>query len=76
MATKPSKTKPGTFDFATAMAELEEITAYLESDGAQIELAVEKYKRGIELSAQIKAYLLDTQNTIENIGGESSKNHS
>lgn len=55
------------FDFTKAMHELEEITAYLESDDVQIDKAIEKFKRGSELALQIKTYLETAENTITTI---------
>lgn len=58
------------FDFSAAMAELEEITSYLESDDVALDDAMSKFKRGSELAKQIKTYLKEAENTITTIKSE------
>ncbi len=67
--TKPQNRdkKEHILDFAEAMAELESITKYLESDDVDIDKAMEKFKRGSELAKEIKNYLKEAENTISTI---------
>ncbi len=59
--------KEHNLNFAEAMAELESITEYLESDDVEIDKAMEKFKRGSELAKEIKNYLKEAENTISTI---------
>ncbi len=64
---KPIKNKLGKLDFAASMQELEDITAYLQSDNVDINSAIEKFKRGQQLATELKAFLEETENTIAQI---------
>lgn len=59
-----------TFDFSSAMAELEEINIYLENEDVSLDDAMAKFKRGSELAKQIKSYLKEAENTINTIKSE------
>lgn len=59
--------KPNKFKFSEAMNELEDIANYLESENIDIEVAMEKFKRGSDLAKQIKEYLQKAKNTINTI---------
>lgn len=55
------------FDFAKALAELEAITAWFESDAADLDEGLKKFERGMELGAELKHYLKQVENRVEKI---------
>lgn len=55
------------FDFEGKLKELEEITAWLESDEADLDQALAKFERGMALSAELKKQLAETENRVEKI---------
>lgn len=57
------KTKP----FADDMAELESITAWFESPDIDLDEALAKFERGMELATGLKKQLGEVENKIEKI---------
>lgn len=55
------------FDFAKAMAELEEIADFLESDDIDLAQAIKKFERGAQLAVQLKTYLAHAETKIQTI---------
>lgn len=55
------------FDFEAKLKELEAITAWLESDDANLDQALAKFERGMELSAELKTRLAEMENRVEKI---------
>lgn len=55
------------FNFAQALAELEAITAWFESDAADLDEGLKKFERGTELGAELKQYLKQVENRVEKI---------
>lgn len=51
-------------DYKTLKADLDEVLASLQQDDTDIDSALELYKRGLELTGQIEAYLQDAENQI------------
>lgn len=56
-----------TIDYASLRAKLDEVLLRLQSDEVDIDEAVKLYKQGVELLAQIEAYLETAKNTVEKI---------
>lgn len=61
---KLSKKQPS---FGEAFTELEKITAELESDTLDLDRAIEKFERGLELSQQLKLKLRGVEQRVEKI---------
>ncbi len=61
------------FDFAISMAELENITAYLESADVDLDEAIKKFERGSKLAKELKDYLANAENTIEQLKQDFTK---
>lgn len=55
------------FDFAKALAELEAITTWFESDTVNLDEALAKFERGMALGLELKAYLKQVENRVEKI---------
>lgn len=53
--------------FAAAYEELESITAWFESDEMELEAALKKFERGLELAAVCKKSLATIENTITDL---------
>ena len=51
------------------MAELEEITEYLEKNDTDLDKALQKFKRGTELVTLLEAHLEQAQNKVKTIRG-------
>jgi exodeoxyribonuclease VII small subunit len=63
-----SSDKPkSSFNYSEAIAELEEITSYLESAEVDLDEAIKKFDRGSELANQIEKYLKTAENKIRSI---------
>ncbi|MBI4092735.1 MAG: exodeoxyribonuclease VII small subunit [Candidatus Kerfeldbacteria bacterium] len=60
----PSKKQ---LSFSEAFAELEKITTDLESDNLDLDKAIAKFERGLELSQQLKAKLKSVNQRVEKI---------
>jgi exodeoxyribonuclease VII small subunit len=58
---------PSSFDFAATLKELEEITAWFETETVDLEQALVKFERGMTLASQLRQYLQQTQNRVEQI---------
>lgn len=54
-------------DFAASLKELEEITAWFESEEVDLDQALVKFERGMELSAELKQHLNQVENKVEKI---------
>ena len=54
-------------DFAAKLAELEQITEWFESDQVDLNAALAKFERGMELSDQLKKELQLVENRVEKI---------
>lgn len=61
------------FDFAASMGELENITAYLESADVDLDEAIKKFERGSKLAKELKDYLANAENTIEQLKQDFTK---
>ncbi len=55
------------FNFSQAMAELEEITKYLEGETTDLDEAIAKFERGSEIAQQMKQYLTQAQNRVDKL---------
>ncbi len=55
------------FNFTKSLAELAEITAWFESDQVDLDQALAKFERGLELATQLKAHLAGVENRVEQI---------
>lgn len=49
------------------MAELEEITKYLEGETADLDEAIRRFERGSEIAKELKEYLRSAENQIETL---------
>ena len=65
MAHKAAPTPP--FNFGAKLQELEAITQAVDADGLDLDDAVTKFERGMELSAQLKQHLQEVENRVETI---------
>lgn len=67
-AKKPAKTttKPAK-NYARLEAELQEIINWFESGNSDVDLAVKKYERGLELVGQLEKYLGQAENTVREL---------
>jgi exodeoxyribonuclease VII small subunit len=54
-------------NFAAKLKELEAITAWFESEQVDLNEALAKFERGMELSDQLKKELQDVENRVEKI---------
>lgn len=63
MSNKPNSQ----FNFSQAMAELEEITKYLEGETTDLDEAIAKFERGSEIAQQMKQYLTQAQNRVDKL---------
>lgn len=55
------------FDFGAKLKELEVITAWFESEDADLEEGLRKFERGMELAGTMKQYLATVENRITTI---------
>lgn len=55
------------FNFGQAMTELEEITKYLEGETTDLDEAIAKFERGSEIAQQMKQYLAQAQNRVDQL---------
>jgi len=55
------------FDFGAALKELEDITAWFESENVDLDEGLSKFERGMELAGKLKVQLEATQNRVEKI---------
>ncbi len=60
-------TSEKSFQFDRALHELEEITVWFESSEVDLDQALPKFERGMELAAQLKEHLEGVQNRVEKI---------
>lgn len=54
-------------DFAAGLAELEGITAWFEAEDVDLDAALAKFERGLQLSARLKEHLQAVENRVEKI---------
>ncbi len=72
--TKTDETrKQEDFDFAASMKELEEITTYLEQADVDLNEAIARFERGSKLAQQLKDYLTEAENTVQQLKQDFSK---
>lgn len=55
------------FDFAAGLKELEAITAWFESDEVDLDKALVKFERGVELASKLRDHLKVVENRVEKI---------
>lgn len=55
------------FKYSEAIAELEEITNYLESSDVDLDEAIKKFDRGSDLAKQIEDHLAHAENKLKSI---------
>lgn len=55
------------FDFAAGLKELEEITAWFESEEVDLDKALVKFEHGVELAAKLRQHLQTVENRVEKI---------
>lgn len=60
-------TKNDDATFAEKFAELEEISAWFDSDVDDIDESLKKFERGAQLSNELKEYLEKTENKVSKI---------
>ena len=58
----PNKQKKETFDFKTALAELEEINRWFQEEDIDLDEGLKKLKRGKELIKKCKERIKDVEN--------------
>lgn len=52
-------------DFAASLKELEDITVWFESEEVDLDQALVKFERGMELAARLKSHLNQVENKVE-----------
>jgi exodeoxyribonuclease VII small subunit len=62
--------KDETFDFKKAFDELEAINQWFSEDDIDLNIALEKYRRGAEIVKQIRANLKEVENEFKEIKAE------
>lgn len=55
------------FDFSKSIKELEAITAWFESEEVDLDMALEKFERGMTLATELKQHLADVEVRIEKV---------
>lgn len=55
------------FDFGGSMAELEQIAQYLESSQVNLDEAMKKYERGVQIAKDLKIYLKTAENRVQTL---------
>ena len=75
MANKAAASPPP-FNFGAKLQELEAITQAIDTDGLDLDDAVTKFERGMELSAQLKQHLQEVENRVETIKARFSSSSS
>lgn len=61
------KTKPDRLSFSQAFQELQRITEAFEQETVDLDQALAKFERGLELARQLKSRLKEIENTVENL---------
>ncbi|MBW3538255.1 exodeoxyribonuclease VII small subunit [Candidatus Parcubacteria bacterium] len=54
-------------NFAAGLKELEDITAWFESEEVDLDQALSKFERGMQLAAQLRTHLETVENRVEKI---------
>ena len=65
--TKQSNSNSGAIPFGQGLGELEQITAWFESDTIDLDDGVAKFERGLSLIAQLRSQLETVENRVEKI---------
>jgi exodeoxyribonuclease VII small subunit len=60
-----SKQNNNDVNFGKSLAELEEIVAWFESDEVDLDSALQRFERGMELAGQLKNHLRGIENKVE-----------
>jgi exodeoxyribonuclease VII small subunit len=60
-----SKQNNNDINFGKSIAELEEIVAWFESDEVDLDNALQRFERGMELAGQLKNHLQGIENKVE-----------
>ena len=63
----PKKTKTDQSSFSQAFQELQRITEAFEQETVDLDQALAKFERGLELARQLKSRLKEIENTVENL---------
>ncbi len=63
----PKKTKTDQPSFNQAFQELQRITEAFEQETVDLDQALAKFERGLELARQLKSRLKEIENTVENL---------
>lgn len=63
-------------NYQTLKDELDEILTDLQRDDLDVDAALQKYRRGLELVKELEAYLKTAENTINELRPPSKKNNS
>ena len=63
----PKKTKTDRPSFSQAFQELQRITEAFEQETVDLDQALAKFERGLELARQLKSRLKEIENTVENL---------
>lgn len=64
---------PGTPTYQSLKAELDSIMAELQRDDLDVDVALEHYKRGIELVRQLEQYLKTAENQVIELKAKPAK---
>lgn len=67
MSNMPKKTKTDRSSFSQAFQELQRITEAFEQETVDLDQALAKFERGLELARQLKSRLKEIENTVENL---------
>ena len=67
MSNMPKKTKTDQSSFSQAFQELQRITEAFEQETVDLDQALAKFERGLELARQLKSRLKEIENTVENL---------
>lgn len=59
--------KPAPKNYAELQAELQAIITWFESDSFDVDQAVQKYQRGLELVRDLEQYLGSAENTVREL---------
>lgn len=67
MASVKDKANETNFEFGKKLAHLEEITASLEADGAELDKGLAQFDEGMKLVAELRQYLNEAAGRVEQI---------
>lgn len=60
-------------DYAVLRAELDQILDDLQADEPDIDRAMQRYERGMELVKELEAYITETKNTVTKLKAQFDK---